>query len=161
MLRLIYCNFVFAITWFSLTSPSFVERDFSFCSKNMYSISKNGIFVVYFRNTLKNVSLIPMLRPNYCTFEHANTSFSIIWPSLVKEILVFRSKNVFSCSKIRFSNTNVDTELLYFSFSFKKHVFFLYKRYFLRLIPKYIEKRFINTNVVTELLHFRACKYLI
>ena len=102
MLRLNYCTFVFAITLFSLTRPSFVERDFSFCSKNMYSISKNGIFVVYFRNTLKNVSLIPMLRPNYCTFEHANTSFSIIWPSLVKEILVFRSKNVFSFSKIWF-----------------------------------------------------------
>ena len=44
-----------------------------------------------------------MLRPNYCTFEHANTSFSIIWPSLVKETLVFRSKNVFSFSKIRSS----------------------------------------------------------
>ena len=129
MLRLNYCTFEFPNTLFSITWPSFVERDFSFCSKNMYSISKKGIFFVYFRNTLKNVSLIPMLRPNYCTFEHANTSFSIIWPSLVEGD---------------------------FSFSIKKRVFFFKNKVILIILfPNLFEKCLI----IIPMLRLSYCTF--
>ena len=60
-------------------------------SMNVFSFSIKTYFLSFSYENVWNMSHynLPMLRTNYCTFEHANTLLSIIWLSLVERDFIF------------------------------------------------------------------------
>ena len=90
MLRPINSTLEHANTFLSIIWMSLIEKDLRFLSKKRsFSFQKTYFFPLFANLFEKRFFIIPMLKPIYFTFEHANTLISIIRPSLVVKLLKF------------------------------------------------------------------------
>ena len=90
MLNTIYINFEHANTLISKIAPSLVEWIWSFMFQESIFFFQKKLFFLFFYKYIHVI--VPMLRPNSYSPEHANTILSIIWLSLIEGDLIFLCK---------------------------------------------------------------------